>query len=278
MNLPAKAPAACSPSLSRRRRISPPRRTPPASASSTPRRPPASPSTRSLKSSPRARAEFAQAREDYVFRQSVKIDTLDEDSGKIDGEYQQVTDITFSPEGRREEHVVFAPQNTLERIMMTPADFDEIEHRLPFILTTDDLPQYDVKYLGRQKVDELDTYVFEAGPKTWSRTTTTSRARSGSTSRTCRSSSSTADRPPGHAPRPRRPAAALHHLLRTGRRKILVPHLHQGRGRAALRRAERRAQRGRSHPLNRALHRLQALPRHQPNHLQRPGHHQQQGL
>jgi hypothetical protein len=111
-------------------------------------------------------SEFAQAREDYVFRQAVKIDTLDEDSGKVDGEYQQVTDITFSPEGRREEHVIFAPQNTLERIMMTPADFDEIEHRLPFILTTDDLPQYDVKYLGRQKVDELDTYVFEAGPKT----------------------------------------------------------------------------------------------------------------
>jgi hypothetical protein len=50
--------------------------------------------------------------------------------------------------------------------MMTPADFDEIEHRLPFILTTDDLPQYDVKYLGRQKVDDVDTYVFEAGPKT----------------------------------------------------------------------------------------------------------------
>jgi hypothetical protein len=111
-------------------------------------------------------SEFAQAREDYVFRQSVKIDTLDEDSGKIDGEYQQVTDITFSRDGRREEHVVFAPQNTLDRIMMTPADFDEIEHRLPFILTTDDLPQYDVKYLGRQKVDEIDTYVFEAGPKT----------------------------------------------------------------------------------------------------------------
>jgi hypothetical protein len=110
--------------------------------------------------------EFAQARNDYVFRQAFKVDTLDEDTGKIDGEYQQVTDITFSPDGRREEHVVFAPQNTLDRIMMTPADFDEIEHRLPFILTTEDLPQYDIKYLGRQKVDEIDTYVFEAGPKT----------------------------------------------------------------------------------------------------------------
>ena len=61
--------------------------------------------------------------------------------------------------------MVFAPQNTLQRIMMSPTDFDEIEHRLPFILTTEDLPQYDVTYLGRQHVDDLDTYVFDAGPK-----------------------------------------------------------------------------------------------------------------
>ena len=110
-------------------------------------------------------SDFAQARNDYTFRQTVKVDTLDDDSGKVDGEYQMVTDITFSPDGKRDEHVVFAPQNTLERIMLTPADADEIEHRLPFILTTDDLPQYDVKYAGRQTVDEIDTYVFDAGPK-----------------------------------------------------------------------------------------------------------------
>ena len=109
-------------------------------------------------------AEFAAARENYTFRQSVKIDTLDSDTNKIDGEYQQVTDITFDKEGKRVEHVVFAPQNTLERVMMTPPDFDEIEHRLPFILTTDDLPKYTVTYVGRQKVDDLDTYVFDAGP------------------------------------------------------------------------------------------------------------------
>jgi hypothetical protein len=108
---------------------------------------------------------FKQARENYTFRQTVKVDTIAEDSNKVDGEYQQVTDISFAADGRREEHVVFAPQNTLQRVMMTPADFDEIEHRLPFILTTEDLPQYDVTYLGRQHVDDLDTYVFDAGPK-----------------------------------------------------------------------------------------------------------------
>ncbi len=110
-------------------------------------------------------SQFAEARDNYTFRQSVKVDTIDDDTNKVDGEYRQVTDITFSPSGRREEHIVFAPQNTLERVMMSPTDFDEIEHRLPFILTTDDLPQYDVTYVGRQKVDEIDTYVFDAGPK-----------------------------------------------------------------------------------------------------------------
>lgn len=109
---------------------------------------------------------FSQARDNYTFRQTVKVDTLAEDTNRVDGEYQQVTDITFDPDGRREEHVVFAPQNTLERVLMTPADFDEIEHRLPFVLTTEDLPKYDITYLGRQKVDELDTYVFDAKPKT----------------------------------------------------------------------------------------------------------------
>jgi hypothetical protein len=109
---------------------------------------------------------FNLARQSYTYRQTVKVDTLDEDTNRVDGEYQQVTDITFNNAGKREEHVVFAPQNTLQRVLMTPADFDEIEHRLPFILTTEDLPKYEINYLGRQHIDEIDTYVFSAGPKT----------------------------------------------------------------------------------------------------------------
>ncbi len=108
---------------------------------------------------------FNLARQNYIFRQAVKVQTISDDTNRPDGEYQQVTDITFNREGKREEHVVFAPQNTLERVMMSPADMQDIEHRLPFVLTTEDLPQYDITYLGRQKVDELDTYVFSAGPK-----------------------------------------------------------------------------------------------------------------
>ena len=34
------------------------------------------------------------------------------------------------------------------------------------MLTTADVPEYDIKYVGRQKVDEVDCYVFDVSPKT----------------------------------------------------------------------------------------------------------------
>jgi hypothetical protein len=108
---------------------------------------------------------FNLARENYTFRQSVKVDTIDDDTNKVDGEYFQVTDVLFDSDGKRDEHVVFAPQNTLQRVMMSEADFQDIQHRLPFVLTTEDLPQYNITYLGRQHIDEIDTYVFDAKPK-----------------------------------------------------------------------------------------------------------------
>ena len=109
---------------------------------------------------------FAKAREQYIFRQTVKVDTVNDDTGKPDGEYQQVTDVVFADSGARTEHVTFAPANTIQKVIMTQNDFDDIVKRLPFVLTTPELPEYALTYLGRQKVDEIDTYVFDCKPKT----------------------------------------------------------------------------------------------------------------
>ena len=51
-------------------------------------------------------------------------------------------------------------------IMMSPSDLQDLQHGYPFVLTTEDVPEYDVKYVGRQKVDEVDCYVFDVSPKT----------------------------------------------------------------------------------------------------------------
>ena len=108
---------------------------------------------------------FAAARNDYTFRQEVKFNTISDDTGRPDGEYHQVTDISYATGGKREEHVIFAPQNTIERVIMTESDMKDIENKLPFVLTAPELPEYDISYLGKQRVDELDTYVFDVKPK-----------------------------------------------------------------------------------------------------------------
>lgn len=107
---------------------------------------------------------FRAALDNYTYERSVKVETVNDD-GKVDGQYFQVTDISYTPDGRRSEHVVEAPMNTLERIMMTPADFSDIEERLPFVLTKEDAGQYDITYVGKQTIDDVATYVFDVKPK-----------------------------------------------------------------------------------------------------------------
>jgi hypothetical protein len=107
--------------------------------------------------------EFKLAREQYTWTQSVKVQTLE--GSTVDGEYQQVFDVLFDDRGKRIEQVKFAPQNTLTRIGITQEDLEDIEKRMPFTMTIDDLPAYDVRYLGQQQEDELNCYVFNLSPK-----------------------------------------------------------------------------------------------------------------
>jgi hypothetical protein len=109
-------------------------------------------------------SQFRQALDNYTYQRDVRVQTIDDD-GKVDGEYRQVVQISFDDSGRKVEKVTFAPQNSLQRISMSPADVQDIEQRLPFVLTTEDIGQYNLKYVGRQKVDEVDTYVFDVAPK-----------------------------------------------------------------------------------------------------------------
>jgi hypothetical protein len=109
-------------------------------------------------------SEFQQALNHYTYRRVAKVQTIDDDN-KVDGEYYEVDDVIFDPSGNRVEKVVFAPGNTLTRVQMTPSDLQDIQRGYPFVLTAEDIGQYDVKYVGRQKVDDLDCYVFDVSPK-----------------------------------------------------------------------------------------------------------------
>jgi hypothetical protein len=107
--------------------------------------------------------EFAKARDQYTYRQDVKVQTVDGDT--VDGEYHEVFDVMFDGKGKRIENVVFAPQSNLTKIYMSQEDFEDIRHKLPFVLTTEDLPQYNILYVGQQQEDELHCFVFDIAPR-----------------------------------------------------------------------------------------------------------------
>jgi hypothetical protein len=107
--------------------------------------------------------EFRRERDNFTYTQIFEFQELDED-GRPDGEYRLTSDILFTPAGKRYEKVIEAPSPSLKRISMSQQDFDDIEKVWPLVLTPPDLPKYDVKYVGREQVDELSTYVFDIAP------------------------------------------------------------------------------------------------------------------
>jgi len=109
--------------------------------------------------------EFKIARANYVYRQDNRVQTLNAND-KVTGEWRQVWDVTFDPSGKRVERVTLAPQNTLRDISLTEEDLRDMREIQPFVLTSDDINKYNVKYLGKELIDEIDCYVFDVAPKT----------------------------------------------------------------------------------------------------------------
>jgi hypothetical protein len=107
--------------------------------------------------------EFRRERDNYTYTQDVVMQTIDE-NGQMDGEYHLVSDILFTPAGKRYQKDMFAPVSTLTRISMTQQDFDDIEKVWPLVMTPAELPKYDVKYVGKERIDEVSTYVFDIAP------------------------------------------------------------------------------------------------------------------
>src|SRR5262245_1710172 len=108
--------------------------------------------------------EFKTARANYVYRQDIRVQTLNAND-RVTGEWHQVWEVTFDTSGKRVERVVSAPPSTLQDISLTAEDLQDFREIQPFVLTSDDIGKYEVKYLGKEMIDEIDCYVFDVAPK-----------------------------------------------------------------------------------------------------------------
>ena len=107
---------------------------------------------------------FRQALNTYAFKRDALVQTIGM-GGQVTGEYHRVSFFTFDDQGNRFEKINFFPMPTLTEINITAQDLEDLGGVNPFALEAAKLNSYRFTYVGKEKIDELDLYVFDVGPK-----------------------------------------------------------------------------------------------------------------
>ncbi|MCA1623766.1 MAG: hypothetical protein LC768_05910 [Acidobacteria bacterium] len=108
--------------------------------------------------------EFRDALTNYVFNRSATIQTVGM-GGQITGTYRRDSFMTFAKDGGRFEKLTFFPVSTITEMVITPEDIEDLGGINPFALEPSKVSLYNFNYIGKEKIDELDLYVFDVSPK-----------------------------------------------------------------------------------------------------------------
>jgi len=108
--------------------------------------------------------EFRRALNRYTFTRDAMLQTVGM-GGQITGEYNRISQFIFNDRGERFERITRFPLPTLTEISFTQEDLEDLGGVQPFALEASKINLYNFKYIGREQVDELETYVFDVAPK-----------------------------------------------------------------------------------------------------------------
>ena len=106
--------------------------------------------------------QFRRALNQYSFKRDVLVQKVGM-GGQVTGEYHRVSNFTFDDQGNRYEKITFFPMSTMPEI--TQEDIDQMGGINPFALEPIKNNDYAFRYVGKEKIDELNLYVFEVTPK-----------------------------------------------------------------------------------------------------------------
>ncbi|MFL6254791.1 MAG: hypothetical protein ACJ74T_07195 [Pyrinomonadaceae bacterium] len=108
--------------------------------------------------------EFRRALNNYTFTRDAIVQTIGW-GGQITGEYNRTSQFVFNDAGERFERITRFPVPTLTEISFTQEDLEDLGGVQPFALEASKIDLYNFTYVGREKLDELNTYVFDVAPK-----------------------------------------------------------------------------------------------------------------
>lgn len=106
--------------------------------------------------------EFRRALNNYSFKRDALIQSLGM-GGQVIGEYHRVSNFTFDDQGNRFEKITFFPMPSMPEV--TTEDIDDLGGISPFALEPSKLDKYTIRYVGKEKIDELNLYIFDVQPK-----------------------------------------------------------------------------------------------------------------
>lgn len=107
-------------------------------------------------------AEFRRALNNYSFKRDALIQSIGM-GGQVIGEYHRVSLFTFDDQGNRYEKISFFPMSSMPEV--TAEDVEDLGGIEPFALEPSKISQYNIRYVGREKIDELNLFVFDVSPK-----------------------------------------------------------------------------------------------------------------
>jgi hypothetical protein len=108
--------------------------------------------------------EYLKSRPNYGFRKSVRIQEFGPDGGLV-GEFLRVTQYQKLADDRVAVMPIEKPQSTLQGVYLAPEDLDALDRIPAYPLTSGQLAKYELKFIGRELVDEVDCYIFQVKPK-----------------------------------------------------------------------------------------------------------------
>src|SRR2546423_2067227 len=106
--------------------------------------------------------QFRQALNSYAFKRDALVQEIGM-GGQVVGEYHRVSDFTFDDKGNRFEKINYFPMPSFTSV--TQEDLEDLGGVNPFALEGGKINQYNFKYIGKERIDELDLYVFDVAPK-----------------------------------------------------------------------------------------------------------------
>lgn len=109
--------------------------------------------------------EFHNALAQYSFKRDAVIQTFGA-GGQISGEYHRTSQLTLDDSGKRIEKILFFPTPTLSGVGISTDDLDGLGGVQLSALEASKAPLYNFKYVGKERIDELDLHVFDVSPKT----------------------------------------------------------------------------------------------------------------